>query len=119
MEGLSQECQIACVCAVSKFRDICEHIQSGNITVLDLHKMSTHRELVERLCKAVEDEGLTSKVVSAVLDQRVREFLFIERRQQVYQAICNWIPDPSKVEGKYIISNSQQSVEILLSISGA
>ena len=85
---------------MSKFRDICEHIQSGNVTVCDLHKISTHRELIERLCKAVEDEGLTSKVVSAVLDQRVQEFLFIERRQRAYQAICNWIPDPSKVEGK-------------------
>ncbi len=95
MEGLSKECQIACACAVFKFRDICECVQSGDITMSDLHEMSTHRHRVGKLCEA------TSITVSAVLDKRVEQYIFIEKRRRAYQDICNWIPDPFKIEGTF------------------
>ena len=98
-QGLSQECQLACVCALSKFKDICTQIKMGEVTINDLRKMNASKELVESLCKAVEDKELTYSSLSACLDQRVQEFQFFEKRRQAYQDICNWIREPTKVRG--------------------
>ena len=102
-EGLSLACRVACVCALSKFRDICAQIQAAHVTVLDLQRISNTKELVERLCKAVEDKELTYSALSACLNQRVREFQFFQKRRRAYQTICEWIPDTTKIEGVYLL----------------
>ncbi len=98
MEGLSEKCQIACVCALSKFKDICERVQSGDIIMSDLNQMGTHRYHVEKLCEAIEGEELSSKTVSAALDKRMQQYLFIENRRKAYIHICGWI---SQIEGTF------------------
>ncbi len=98
-EGLSPECQLACVCAMSKLRYICEIVLSGKITVSDLSKISENKELMDRLCKAAEYEEFTATTVSEVLNQRLDEYLFLETRRHAYRSISNWIPDEHKFKG--------------------
>ena len=101
-EGLSKECHEACHQALTKFKTVCNQLITGRVTVHDLHKICTHRELVSRMCKATEDEELTHSSLIECLNKRVIEFQFLERRQKAYQTICNWIPEPqSKVEGMH------------------
>ena len=97
-KGLSDVCQKACYQALSVFKTVCDQLQTGKITIDDLHKISTNRELVDRLCKAVEDEQLTYSLLLESLNQRVMEFQFLATRQKVYQTICDWISE-SNVEG--------------------
>ncbi len=98
MEGLSKQCQRACVCAVYKFKDMCDRVLSGDITMSDLNQMITHRYRVEKLCGAIEGEELSSKIVSAALDKRMQQYLFIENRRKAYTHICGWI---SEIEGTF------------------
>ncbi|XP_064404373.1 E3 ubiquitin-protein ligase RNF213-like isoform X3 [Halichondria panicea] len=96
MEGLSKQCQRACVCAVFKFKDMCDRVLSGDITMSDLNQMIAHRYRVEKLFEAIEGEELTLKIVSAALDKRMQQYLFIENRRKAYTYICGWI---SEIEG--------------------
>lgn len=104
MKGFSQECQTACNLAVMKFREICENVLTGDITMCDLDQVSANRELMDRLCAAIDDPKFTSQTISEAVDQRVKEFLFFKNRRSAYQDVCNWILSYSfKIAGRNYI----------------
>ena len=102
-EGLQDECQIACVCASTKFDEICVELQQGNVSLHDLQKMKEKEVRLRRLCEAVasqEDGKLSQEAVLECLDQRLKEFDRFSTRQQAYLDICKWIPDPQRINGE-------------------
>ena len=102
--GLSQECEIACLCGLSKFKEVCGHLRNGDITVNELKMIEKLQKNMERLCEAVarfsKEEGLSSDALRLSLHQRLHEFQTFEHYQQMYFKICDWIPSPECVQGK-------------------
>ena len=105
-EGLQPECQIACICASTKFDDICVELQQGDVSLHDLQKMKEKEVQLRRLCEAVsgpeDTEKLSQKAVLECLYQRLEEFDRFSTRQQAYLDVCKWIPDPKCINGKLI-----------------
>ena len=102
-KGLQDECQIACLCASTKFDEICIELQQGDVSLYDLRKMKKMEMRLRRLCEAVTGQGdkkLSQKDVLECLDQRLQEFDRFSTRQQAYLDICKWIPDPERISGK-------------------
>ena len=85
---------------MSLLKRVCDQLQTGKITLIDIHKISTRRELVDKLYKAVEDEQFTYSSFLESLNQRENEFQFLVTRQKAYQSICNWLPE-SSIKGTY------------------
>ena len=102
--GLSQECEIACLCALSKFKEVCGRLRNGDITVNELKMIEKLSKNMERLCEAVTrfsaEEGLSSDALRLTLQQRLREFQTFEHYRQMYVKICDWIPSPECVQGE-------------------
>lgn len=94
-EGLSEKCQVVCLSAMTKFRNYCDQVESGDITIADLNKLDSNKQLVEKFCKAIGD--LTNFL--AILNQNLKILHFLDRRRGAYKAIVNWISDISKVKG--------------------
>ena len=102
-DGLSPDSQILCVCAYTKFRDVCTFLQTGEISISDLHKLADNKILADQLCAAVittGDKDLTYESVMKSLSQRLNEYKFFCSRQKAYRQICEWIPYQEKVQGK-------------------
>ncbi len=92
-EGLPEECHIACVCASSKFEEISNRLEKGNVNLKELRKMKERECQVRRLCEVVV--ASSQKRVLASLDQRLMEFSLFSSRRHAYLDICKWIIDSS------------------------
>jgi len=106
-EGLPQECQEACICALTKFQDVYDHMQKRSISVTELWKIKENEKQVRRLCEAAiayegkkENGHLLYEAVDCVLSQIVEEFdAFKEHRSHLLHLSYS-IPDV--VQGKLI-----------------
>ncbi len=70
--SLPEDCRIACVCASSKFEEICNRLEKANVSHKELCKMKDREQQVQRLCEAVtgsENSPLSYKRVSCCLHQ--------------------------------------------------
>ncbi len=109
-EGLPEECHITCVCAASKFEEMCKRLEKGDINLQDLRKMKQHEHQVKTLCEAVA--ASSQKTVVHDLNQRLKEFTHFSTRQRAYLEVCKWIMDSGNptnpVAGAYSIYNCMQ-----------
>ena len=104
-EGLPPECQVTCVCALSKFREVCVQMQTRSITVTELQKIKNNQEQMKRLCEAATVNGdskesgqLSYKAVESVLSQIMEEFgVFEEHLSHLSHLCANILVD---VQGK-------------------
>ncbi len=53
-EGLPEECQSACVCALTKLQEVSDSILSGDITMRDLSTITQQSQKFQALCDAVQ-----------------------------------------------------------------
>ena len=105
-EGLPKECQIACICALCKFQDVCDHMQKRNISVAELQKIKDNHEQMKRLCEAAntahgdskESGQLSYKGVNSALSQIMEEVKVFEECRSQLSHLCLNIPDV--VQGK-------------------
>ena len=102
-EGLPRECQIACLCALSKFQEVSGQVQSGDITVKQLHKIESNQEQMKRLCDAAtpqdKETDLTYNTVSHALQQRLEEFQTFERNKGHLLHLCSQLH--GAIQGNY------------------
>ncbi len=56
-EGLPEECQSACVCALTKLQEVSDSILSGDIMMRDLSTITQQRQKFQTLCDAVGVRG--------------------------------------------------------------
>ncbi len=97
-DGLPEDCRVVCVCASSKFEEICNRLEKANVSLMELRKMKGREQQVKRLCEAVtgsENSQLSYERVFRTLNQRLREFNHFSCRRQAYLEVCKWILDPS------------------------
>ena len=106
-EGLPQECQLTCVCALSLFREVCDQMQTRSITVTELQKIKNNQEQMKRLCEAATVSGdskesgqFSYKAVDSVLSQIMEEFGVFEDHLSHLSHLCANIPDV--VQGKLV-----------------
>ncbi len=107
--GLQPECQIACVCAATKFEEVCTQLQQGSITLYDLQKMNTKEVRLRRLCEALtfqRDKNISLESVLACIDNRLDEFKKFSLRKQAYMEICKWMTESMK-GNLYVVACSQ------------
>ena len=109
-EGLPQECQIACLCALSGFQKVCDHMQKRSISVTELEKIKEHHAQMKRLCDAATAHGgeketgqLSYKAMDSVLSQIMEEFGAFEEHQSHLSHLCSYIP--VAVQGKLTSPN--------------
>ena len=109
-EGLPQECQIACLCALSGFQVVCDDMQKRNISVTELQKIKDNHEQMKRLCEAAtahdskESGQLSYKAVNSALSQIMEEFKVFKEHQSHLSHLCSNIPDI--VQGKLVIKST-------------
>ena len=111
-EGLPQECQIACLCALSGFQDVCDHMQKRNISITELQKIKDNHEQMKRLCEAATAHGdseengqLSYKAVNSALSQIMEEFKVFEEHRSHLSHLCSNI-SPHVVQGKLVMNLS-------------
>ncbi len=95
--GLPEDCRVVCVCASSKFEEICNKLEKANVSLKELRKMKDKEKQVQLLCEAVtgsRKSQLSYKRVSCSLQQRLKEFNHFSSRRQAYLEVCKWILDP-------------------------
>ena len=94
--GLSPDCQVVCLCALTKFKEVCGRLQTRDITVNELKMIEKLQKNMERLCDSVtrfEEDSLSSEDLRVTLQQRLSEFQTFEKRRKSYIMICDLIPD--------------------------
>ncbi len=97
-DGLPEDCHVVCVCASSKFEEICTRLEKANVSLMELRKMKDKEKQVQRLCEAVtgsKNSQLSYERVFCSLNQRLSEFDHFSCRRQAYLEVCKWILDPS------------------------
>ena len=92
-EGLPQECQMACLFALSKFQEVSRQVQSGDISVEQLHKMESSKKQMKRLCAAATPQDMETDLayntVSHALHQRLEEYQMFERNKRNLFHLCS------------------------------
>ena len=105
-DGLPEECHVACVCASTKFEEICRRLEKGEVSLNELHRIKEKEKQVKRLCETVTGAGLSYDAVLSILKQRLNEYNYFSSRRHTYLGICNWISDPKyprRIEGIDVI----------------
>ena len=97
--GLPDDCQIVCLCALTKIQEVCYRIQSGDILKsqsAELEKISDNYEQMKRLCAAVTVQGdkkgsrqLSFKAVQSALHQRLQEFRAFDENYFYLSHLCS------------------------------
>ena len=106
---------MACACALSQFRDVCDRMQERSISVTELQKIKNNHEQMKRLCEAATAHGdskesgqLLYHTVNSALSQIVEEFNEFEEHRSHLSHLCSNIPDV--VQGKLVIKSIYISV---------
>ena len=106
--GLSEECKIVCLCALTKFIEVGGRLRNGDITVKELEMIEKLSKNMERLCEAVTrfsaEQGLYPDTLRLSLQQRLCEFQTFEHYRKMYVKICYWIPSPECVQGEILLT---------------
>ena len=104
-EGLPQECQEACLCALSALQDVCYCMKMRSITVTELTKIKGSHGQLRRLCEAATAHGgnmeLSYKAVDSAFSQIIEEFDAFEEYRFYLSHLCSKLNTP-KVQGKLI-----------------
>ena len=102
-EGLPDECQVACLCALTQFQEVCGRVQSGDIPMSELRKIKGNSEQMKRLCAAATVQGdkkegkqLSFNTVQGALQQRLKEFSSFEQKRSYLSHLCNHL---SNIQG--------------------
>ena len=104
MSGLPQPCQEACLCAVSKLEAVSKQLQTGEISVSDLHMINTSQQEMKRLCDAADEmdnkSTQTSNSMDLALQSRLKEYGVFVKQNGFLLHLCNKIPN--NINGEYI-----------------
>ena len=85
-QGIPGEYHLAGACARSRLEEMCDKLQSGEVNIEDLQKLSNNQEQMQRLCVAVsssKDGRYSYKLVEAAVKKRLEEHRAVKRRREV------------------------------------
>ena len=106
-KGMPEESQAACLCALSKFNEVCDSLKTGDITVGDLWMIAGNRDRMQRLCRAVTSsgskEGNSYDSLNILLQARLIEFRTFQDYKTMHLKICNWIPSQHCFIGELVL----------------
>ena len=98
-DGLPEECQIACSCAISQLEEVSRQLQKGAVTILDIQKMIQKEEQMKRLCESArsqqkktdESVEITYEALISTVDQRMQELRSFKEQQGTLLHLCQSI----------------------------
>ena len=109
VKGQTRSClpdrsDVLCTCAVSTLEGICQSILSGDITVKELHKITSRMDHMEKLCSAMKSGNLEKKgkeydVIMDAIKARLREYKAFTNRKNLLGSLCQGII--VNVKGKF------------------
>ena len=78
-KGLQEDWQFIVTCALTQFEDVCNKIQSGNITVTELEHIESKQGQMNKLCEAVSNTMASGSLIQASelqgnITQRLKEY---------------------------------------------
>ena len=95
-EGLPEECQLACSCAVSQLEEVSKQLEKGSITILDLHKIEEKQQQMKRLCESASAQQTANMPVEITYErmiftvgQRMEEFESFKKQQGNLLHLCH------------------------------
>ena len=95
--GLPDECQFACVTALSMFQDVFDRLQTHSVSITELRKIERNLGQMKRLCEAAtahKGSGqLSYKAVDSALSQTMEEFKAFKKYWSRLSHFCLNIPD--------------------------
>lgn len=92
-DGLPENCQVICACAVSKLEEVRKNLQSRKVTILELRKIAEQKTQMQRLFEAAstqQNEANKSVDLSyeTVLQLRIEEFKYFTEQQGDLWHLC-------------------------------
>jgi len=102
-----------CLCASTKFEEICKDLHHGTILISDLKIIKRNDSSFRKLCEAVsvtvaagfetkhKTQKLTQKDIISCLNQRLDELKMFLIRKNGYKAVCEWVKDHQKIRGEF------------------
>jgi hypothetical protein len=102
-QGIPEEYNLAGVCAQSCLEGVCDKLQSGEVNIEDLQKVSKHQEQMQRLCVAVSSSKngrYSYESVDTAVKKRLEEYRAVKRRKEVISHLYRQIlPIADNVQG--------------------
>ena len=93
---------------MSKFQDVCDHMQKRSISVIELREIKDNYEPMKRLCEAATTHGgsnesgqLSYNAIDSILSQTMEEFNAFEEHRSHLSYLCSNIS--AAVQGKVFI----------------
>jgi len=93
---------------MSKFQDVCDHMQKRSISVIELREIKDTYEPMKRLCEAATTHGgsnesgqLSYNAIDSILSQTMEEFNAFEEHRSHLSYLCSNIS--AAVQGKVSI----------------
>ena len=94
---------MAGMCAQSCLETMCDKLQSGEVNIEDLQKVSNNPEQMQRLCIAVsssKDGRYSYRSVETAVKKRLEEYRAVKRRREVISHLYRQIhPVAASVQG--------------------
>ena len=95
--GLPDECQFACITALSLFQDVFDRLQTHSVSITELRKIKCNLGQMKRLCGAAtahKSSGqLSYKAVDNALSQIMEELDAFEKHRFHLSHLCLNIPE--------------------------
>ena len=101
--GIPEDYQVAGLCAQICLESMCEILESGEISVEELHLVKQHNDRMKRLCLAMSsgDESTWYETVVRATKKRLEEYTAFNCRREALMHLCSRIhPINDKVKGK-------------------
>ncbi len=101
VKGQARSClpdrsDVLCTCAVSTLEGICQSILNGDITVKELHKVTSRMDHMEKLCSATKSGNLEKKgkeydMIMAAIKARLMEYKAFTNRKNLLGSLCQGV----------------------------
>ena len=100
MKGLPETCQLACSYAFTKLEDIFYHLNTGDISYMELEEIKRAQDAVKLLCEAANENEKTKQrppcTLNAdwmdTLEGRLQEYEEFNKDKTLLLHLCQKIP---------------------------
>ena len=98
-EGLPEECQMACRCAIRKLEEVYNQLEMGDITIIDVQKIKEEDQQMKKLCESTSAQQKeanqsvvrTYEALIFTVQQRMQEFEIFREQQGTLLHLCQKI----------------------------
>jgi hypothetical protein len=98
-QGIPKEYDIAGTCAQNCLKRMCDNLQSGEINIEDVRKVSQHLGQMKLLCSAISNKSYLYTSVQRAIKERCEEHTKVKRHRKLISHLFHHLISCDKVQG--------------------